>query len=110
MYHFTVTDTCGVLPVSDSITVTIPVYPALELEVSPLTLIDCLGNGDITVISAAGGDGDYDYGWTFAGAAYGNTQTVNVPAASPHVFYVATVTDGCGSTVSASRARARRPA
>ena len=101
-YYFTVSDTCGVLPVSDSITVTIPVYPELAVEVSPLTLIDCLGNGDISVTSATGGDGTYSYGWTFAGAAYGNTQTVNVPAANPHVWYVATVTDGCGSTATDS--------
>ena len=102
VYHFTVTDTCGVLPVSDSITVTIPVYPALQMEVSPLTLIDCLGHGDIAVTSATGGDGDYSYGWTLAGAAAGNTATINVPAANPQVYYVATVTDGCGSTVSDS--------
>ena len=101
-YYFTVTDTCGVLPVSDSITVTIPVYPALEMEVSPLTLIDCLGNGDIGVTSIAGGDGTYSYGWTLSGANAGVTQTINVPAAFPHVYYVATVTDGCGSTVSDS--------
>jgi gliding motility-associated-like protein len=101
-YYFTVTDTCGVLPVSDSITVTIPVYPALDMEVSPLTLIDCLGNDDISVTSVTGGDGTYSYGWTLSGANAGATQTITVPAANPHVFYVATVTDGCGSTLSDS--------
>ena len=101
-YYFTVTDTCGVLPVSDSIVVTIPVYPALEMEVSPLTLIDCLGNGDIAVTSITGGDGTYSYDWTLSGANAGVTQTINVPAAFPHVYYVATVTDGCGSTVTDS--------
>ncbi len=102
VYHFTVTDTCGVEAVSDSITVTIPVYPALTMEVSPLTLIDCLGNGDIAVTSATGGNGEYSYGWTLSGASAGSTSTINVPAANPNVFYVATVTDGCGSTVTDS--------
>ncbi|MBP7513174.1 MAG: choice-of-anchor L domain-containing protein [Flavobacteriales bacterium] len=102
VYHFTVTDTCGVEAVSDSITVTIPVYPALAMEVSPLTLIDCLGNGDIAVLQTTGGDGDYSYGWTLSGADAGSTPTINVPAANPNVFYVATVTDGCGSTVTDS--------
>ena len=102
VYHFTVTDTCGVEAVSDSITVTIPVYPPLAMEVSPLTLIDCLGNGDIAVLQTTGGDGDYSYGWTFNGSDAGSTPLINVPAANPHVFYVATVTDGCGSTVTDS--------
>jgi gliding motility-associated-like protein len=101
-YHFTVTDTCGVVAVSDSIVVTIPVYPALAMEVSPLTLIDCLGNEDIGVTSTTGGDGTYSYGWTLSGANAGATPMINVPAANPHVYYVATVTDGCGSMVSDS--------
>jgi gliding motility-associated-like protein len=37
-----------------------------------------------------------------SGANAGATQTINVPAANPHVYYVATVTDGCGSTLSDS--------
>jgi len=101
-YDFTVTDTCGLAPVNDQITVTIPVYDPVAIEVSPLTLIDCLGNGNISVTDVSGGDGDYDYAWTYEGAAYGNTSTVNVPAANPTVWYVATVTDGCGTTATDS--------
>ena len=101
-YIVEVSDTCGVISVSDDITVVMPVYPPLGIEVSPLTLIDCLGNGDITVLEATGGDGDYTYGWTLQGTDVGNTPTINVPAADPHVWYVATVTDGCGFSISDS--------
>ncbi len=101
-YDFTVTDTCSLSPVDGQITVTIPVYEPMAVEVSPLTLIDCLSNGDIAVTNVTGGDGDYDYAWTFEGAPYGTTPTVNVPAANPTVWYVATVTDGCGSTATDS--------
>ena len=101
-YTVEVSDTCGVLSVTDDITVVMPVYPAMDMAVSPLTLIDCLGNGDIAVLDVTGGNGDYAYGWTLDGVPVGATAVINVPAAEPHVWYVATVTDGCGSTVADS--------
>ncbi len=101
-YYFTVTDTCGIASLSDSIVVTMPVYAPVEITVSPTDLIPCLGTDDIAVTGATGGNGTYTYGWTLAGANAGNTATINVPAAVPEVYYVATVTDGCGATATDS--------
>lgn len=97
-YYFTVSDTCGISPVSDSIVVTMPVYAPVDITVSPADPIPCLGHDDISVLSAAGGNGVYTYHWTLGGANAGNTATINVPAAVPEVYYVATVTDGCGAS------------
>ncbi len=102
VYQFTVSDTCGVLPVTNDIVVTMPVYPPLQIQVSPTTLIDCLGNGDIGVLDVSGGNGTYTYEWSLSGSNAGTTATINVPAANPPVQYVAVVTDGCGTEVSDS--------
>lgn len=101
-YYFTVSDTCSVLPWSDSILVTLPVYPPLQMTVSPTDLIDCLGNDDIAVTSASGGNDVFAYSWTQGGGNVGNTASINVPAADPSIYYVATITDGCGSSLSDS--------
>ncbi|MBL0045745.1 MAG: choice-of-anchor L domain-containing protein [Flavobacteriales bacterium] len=101
-YYFTVSDTCGVLPWSDSVVVTMPVYPPLALSVSPETMIQCLGNDDIGVTSIAGGNGTYSYAWTLDGANSGVSASINVPAAFPSVYYSVTVTDGCDSTITDS--------
>ena len=101
-YFINVTDTCGVLPVTDSIVVTIPVYPPLALSVSPDILIDCLQTDNIGVTSITGGDGTYTYNWSLAGANAGTTANITVPAAAPAVYYSVLVTDGCDSTITDS--------
>lgn len=95
-YYFTVDDTCSVVSVSDSIVVTLPVYAPVQITVSPDTAIACLGNADISVTSATGGNGVFQYRWWQSGALVGNAATLNVPAADPPKYYVVTVTDGCG--------------
>ena len=97
-YYFTVSDICAVVPVQDSITLTLPVYLPLEIEVSPDIAVDCLATEEIAVVSTTGGDGDYDYAWTLAGVPVGNGSTLTVPSSSP-VYYVVTVSEGCGSSV-----------
>ncbi|MBL8002179.1 MAG: choice-of-anchor L domain-containing protein [Flavobacteriales bacterium] len=101
-YYLTVSDTCSVVPVSDSIVVTMPVYAPLQITLTPDTLIDCLGLGPIGVLNATGGNGVYQYSWSLNGNPMGQTPTINVPAADPPVYYVATVTEGCGTSVSDS--------
>ncbi len=94
-YDYTVTDGCSVEPISGSITVTLPVYDPLEIEVSPDVQIPCLGTDQISVTSTVGGNGVYTYAWTQQLTSAGNTATITVPAGAP-LYYVVTVTEGCG--------------
>ena len=95
-YTVTVSDTCGVTPVAADIIVDVPVYAPMVLTLTPDTAIPCLGDADISVLNVAGGDGTFSYEWTTGGSVVGSTATVNVPAGPP-TWYLATVTDGCGS-------------
>lgn len=97
-YSVTVGDVCGVVEVTDDMTVTLPIYPPLEIEVSPETLIPCLGTGPISVTNAAGGNNVFAYAWMANGNLVGNTATVTVPAGPP-TWYVVTVSEGCGTSV-----------
>ncbi|MCB0795900.1 MAG: choice-of-anchor L domain-containing protein, partial [Flavobacteriales bacterium] len=100
-YTYTLSDTCAIAPVTVDITVDVPVYAPMELTLTPDTAIPCLGNADLTVLNVIGGDGTFQYAWSANGAPISNTQTINVQAGAP-TYYVATVTDGCGSVVSDS--------
>lgn len=94
-YYFTVSDICAVVPVQDSVVVTLPIYEPLVIAVSDDLQIPCLGLAPIGVTSATGGNGVYTYQWTLNGAAVGNTATINVPNGED-VYYVVTVEEGCG--------------
>ncbi len=96
-YYFTVSDICAVVPVEDSITVTLPVYDPLVIEVSPDVAVNCLGTEDISVVSAVGGNNVFSYSWAANGVVVGNTATIAVPSGPP-TWYVATVTEGCGTS------------
>ncbi|MCB0792948.1 MAG: choice-of-anchor L domain-containing protein [Flavobacteriales bacterium] len=100
-YTLNVSDTCGVAPVDTVITVTVPVYPPLDLTLTPDTAIPCLGNADLMVVNLTGGNGSYSYEWQSAGVLLGNSTTLNVPADVP-TYYSLTVTDGCGSVIADS--------
>ena len=98
-YTLTVSDICGVEDASADITVTLPIYPPLEIEVDAPTEIDCLGTGPIGVVSVTGGDNVFDYAWTVSGSPIGgNNATITVPAGPP-LWYVVTVTEGCGTSI-----------
>ena len=100
-YTVTVSDICGIEPITVDFTVTLPIYPPLELEVSPPTAIDCLGSENISVVSVTGGNNVFSYEWTLDGVVVGNTASINVPASAP-VWYVVTVTEGCGTSITDS--------
>ncbi|MCB9170397.1 MAG: choice-of-anchor L domain-containing protein [Flavobacteriales bacterium] len=97
-YTLNVSDTCSVVPVDASIEVSVPVYPPLDLTLTPDTAVPCLGNADLTTVDLTGGNGAYDYEWQSGGTVLGTTNTLNVPADVP-TYYALTVTDGCGSVV-----------
>ena len=96
-YSVTVNDLCGVAELSEDVTITLPIYPPLDIEVSPPTAIDCLQLGAISVTAATGGDDTFTYEWTLGGVVVGTTATVNVPGGPP-LYYVVTVTEGCGTS------------
>jgi gliding motility-associated-like protein len=100
-YSVTVGDICGIEPITVDFTITLPIYPPLEMEVTPPTAIDCLGNDDIAVISVSGGNNVFSYEWTLDGNVIANTPTINVPASAP-TWYVVTVTEGCGTSITDS--------
>jgi gliding motility-associated-like protein len=99
IYGLTVSDGCEVQSETVEYVVTLPVYPPLQLTADPDLAIDCLGNDNIGVSSVSGGNSNFSYQWTLGGAPVGTTATINVPAANPAVYYVLTVTDGCGSSI-----------
>jgi gliding motility-associated-like protein len=101
VFYVTVTDTCSLAPVLDSITVNIPVYPVLQVTASPDVAIPCLGTDSLQVTSTNGGNGQYLYAWTVDGVAYGTGPEVTVPAGPP-TWYVVTATEGCGHSASDS--------
>ncbi len=96
-YYFTVSDTCSVVPVMDSITITIPVYPPLDVDAGADLAIPCLGTAPITA-APVGGNGTYTYAWTANGVAVGSTASLSVPAGPP-TYYVVEVAEGCGEVV-----------
>ncbi|MBS1548054.1 MAG: choice-of-anchor L domain-containing protein [Bacteroidetes bacterium] len=100
-YIFTVTDTCSVPAVQDTITVFIPVYAPMALTASPDTAIPCLGNANITVAAITGGNGVYNYLWTNDGTAMGTGATLNVPAGDT-TWYRVTAFDECQHTATDS--------
>jgi gliding motility-associated-like protein len=97
-YTYTVTDGCSVDPISGSITVTLPVYQPLEITVTGDIEIPCLESEPISVTSVTGGNGAYTYSWTKGTTVVGNTSSVTVPAGEP-LYYVVTVSEGCGDMV-----------
>ncbi|MEZ4737826.1 MAG: choice-of-anchor L domain-containing protein [Flavobacteriales bacterium] len=97
-YTFTVSDSCSVLPLSGSFTVSLPVLEPLAIEVSPALEVPCLASDEIEVLAVNGGNGNYTYAWSVDGVALGNTAAITVPSGPPS-WYVVTVTEGCGSSV-----------
>lgn len=94
-YTVTVTDTCGIVPQSGSITITVPVYPPVSINVSNDTSIACLQNA-LLQVNASGGDGIYVYEWTDAlGNVLSTTPTLNVTSGPAATYYV-DVQAGCG--------------
>ncbi|MDQ3101883.1 MAG: choice-of-anchor L domain-containing protein, partial [Bacteroidota bacterium] len=97
-YQLTVSDACDVASETVEYTISLPIYLPLELTMGPDTPIDCLGNDDIYVEDVTGGNNEFEFVWTLNGEEVGTGQTINVPASAP-VYYVVTITEGCGTSI-----------
>src|SRR5690606_22126919 len=98
VYDLVVSDQCDVDPASATSTITLPVYPPLDLSVSPATEVDCEGTGQIGVTGVGGGDGVFTYEWAPPGLGAGCTASIDVEGGPP-TWYVVTVTEGCGTSI-----------
>lgn len=97
-YTFTVTDNCG-LDTTVSSTVTVPVYPPLEVLINDSEL--CLGDGLVVNPQYTGGQGTYSFAWNGPiGASYvinqnNGSTVINNPVDG---IYVITINDVCNNT------------
>lgn len=95
-YTYTVSDTCGVIPIDAEVTVEVQTYPELVVDAGGPLEIDCLTLLESTA-TASGGNGDYSFVWT---DAQNNELSTDAsvsydPDAEGSIFVE--VTDGCGS-------------
>ncbi|MDA0972505.1 MAG: choice-of-anchor L domain-containing protein [Bacteroidetes bacterium] len=96
-YILIVTDTCNAGSIQDTVTVTVPVYPPMTVEIPESAELICLEETDFSPITVSGGDGNYTYLWTQNGQELGNTFTLSYIATNTSVLtFIAE--DGCGST------------
>jgi gliding motility-associated-like protein len=96
-YAYTVSDTCGVIPIDAEVTVEVQTYDPVTVDAGGPLEIDCLTLLESTA-TADGGNGEYTYLWT---DAQGNDLSTDPavsydPEAEGSIFVE--VTDGCGST------------
>ena len=95
----TVSDNCSGQSVTDSATISVPLYPPLSLVVSNDITEICPYIPQTIYANVNGGSGVYLYSWTQGNTLIGSSDSVIVsPPAS--TIYIVTVTDNCGNTVS----------
>ncbi|MFN5831751.1 MAG: choice-of-anchor L domain-containing protein [Bacteroidota bacterium] len=94
-YYYTVTDTCYGIPVTDSITVTVPVFTPMQINAPDLCL-PAGTNGTLTA-NVTGGFPPYSYAWTLDGNFVGFSQQLSIFGIQDTV-YVVQVGDACGSS------------
>jgi gliding motility-associated-like protein len=95
-YVIIVTDTCNAGSVSDSLTITVPVYPPVEVDIADTTGLICLEGVVLSPLSVSGGDGTYSYQWAEAGQVLSEEDELDFVASSSTQL-ILTVTDGCGA-------------
>lgn len=95
-YIITVTDTCNAGSITDSLIVTVPVYPTLVVDLEETMQLSCLEEVVINPIEVSGGNGTYNYEWTGSDGSVlgGNGSTLTYTGSSSEVITL-TVTDGC---------------
>jgi gliding motility-associated-like protein len=100
-YFLTVSDTCGVLPVSTTFDINVADFPELTVEVDPSEVALGCFDGLNLIANASGGDGNYvEYSWVDddGGNLWGWFNTLWVSAWNGSNGVNVTVTDGCGFT------------
>ena len=96
-YIVTVTEGCGE-SVQDSVEVVPEVYDPLVITMSDDLLIPCQQQDQVSVIDVQGGNGPYSYEWHSNGSLLATGAAYPITAGMP-TWYVATVTDVCGTSV-----------
>jgi gliding motility-associated-like protein len=93
-----VTDNCTGITLTDTVTVSVPVFPPLSIVLSPDVTENCPFLSHTFYSSVSGGNGVYTYQWRTLGssAIISTTDSLNVTPSSSN-SYVLTVTDGCGN-------------
>lgn len=101
-YWVTVTDDCLQQSATDTITITVPVYPPVDVTTSPDQTVICPFIPDTLFSYATGGTGIYSYKWTLAnGSTVGNMDFLTVSPPNGITVYKIEVTDECGEKDSA---------
>lgn len=95
-YTVAVTDICNYAPVTDTINVIVPVYPAVVVSGSIDTAV-CKGNTVLMTVIAQDGNGSYTYLWQPTTAS-GDTGIANSAMIDANTIFIVTATDGCGNT------------
>ncbi|MBL7964689.1 MAG: choice-of-anchor L domain-containing protein [Flavobacteriales bacterium] len=94
-YILTVTDDCGVVTVTDQVTITIPIPDPLVLEALPDTVVFCPESPVTLSTIVTGGTPGYTYLWS---NGLGTAPSVQVAPPTTQAYTVQ-VTDLCGLTV-----------
>ena len=94
-YFYTITDTCQVESISGSVTVSIPDYAPLLVNIGPDLELNCVSVVNLNA-TVSGGHGPYTYEWVFAGSVISETQNVNFQPDDPGTL-ILSVTDQCGT-------------
>jgi gliding motility-associated-like protein len=92
-----VTDACGSGPAYDTITIVVPVFQPLSLQLSPDLTEICPYIETMLGVSATGGAGQYTYVWTVNNTTVGVTDSILANPGSSTTYQVI-VTDICGTT------------
>jgi gliding motility-associated-like protein len=96
-YYLLVTDTCNAGSYADTITVTVPVYPPVTVDIADSAELTCLEEVVFSPISVGGGDGTYFYSWVQNGDELGTNSTLTYTGTSTGILTLVLM-DGCGST------------
>jgi gliding motility-associated-like protein len=95
-YTVTVGDTCGIVPQTASVTITVPIYPPIEATVGPDVTLNCLEPHTFHVLNATGGDGVFNYTWRENGNVVVGTGTSLDVIGGDTTAYLVEVGAGCG--------------
>lgn len=93
VYEVTISDTCSVDPGVANVTVTIPDYADLIVDIGPDQELDCLDEL-VVASSIEGGYGDYELMWMVDGA-FAGTDPILVYVTDDEVSVTLMVTDNC---------------
>ncbi|MBI3134788.1 MAG: choice-of-anchor L domain-containing protein [Bacteroidetes bacterium] len=95
-YTLTATDACLGVPANGSGTITVPVYPPINIITSPDTSVLCPNTPINLFAEATGGEGSFTYTWMDGTTVIGTGPVITV---SPMVSttYTVQIEDGCGT-------------